>query len=287
MRKPKLIFDTSAINALAIDPEIEAIVKGIGLSYTVAITETVLAEIVATPEEEKRRKLLAVLDRLLHPGYCVMPYQWIIEHQAKAFDGDRAAYEWRKLNVRFVAGEEEIARQELVHAISEETRLSNRQLEDAFKALFADARPAFQKIFENGTERPTLRAATEHLMGDKGAYLSIAAGLVERATGNSPDESTVKEFIDRCVPFKALLVALCFAQYDRCIRGDGVESPGRAGRNDMYSAVYLPYCSVFVTNDEGQQKALGSVADLMGLDVDVLMYPDFKNRLFGIGAAAI
>jgi hypothetical protein len=281
---PKLIFDTSAVNALAIAPEIEAIIKGIGLSYTVAITETVFAEIVATPEEEKRRKLLGVLDRLLHPGYCVMPYQWIIEHQAKAFEGDRTEYDWRQLNVRFVEGEEEIARQEVVHAISEETKVSNRQLEDAFTALFANARPAFQKIFENGAERPTLRAATEHLMGDRGAYLSIAAGLVERATGNRPDEPTVKEFIDRCDPFKALLVALCFAQYDRCIREDNVESLGRTGRNDMYSAVYLPYCRVFVTNDDGQQKALGSVAELMGLGVDVLMYVDFKNRLFGLGA---
>ena len=75
VRLPKLIFDTSAINALAADPHGDALIKGVRLSYTATITETVFAEIVATPDEERRRELLGVLDRLLHPGYCIMPYQ--------------------------------------------------------------------------------------------------------------------------------------------------------------------------------------------------------------------
>ena len=230
----KLIFDTSAVNALGLDPDIASMLKGLGLSYVIGITETVLAEIVATPDEEIRRGLLAVLDRLVHPGYCLMPYQWTIEHQAKAFDSDRSGFDWRKLHLRFLAGEVEITKQEFVHTISEETRMSNLQLEKAFKALFAQARPPFQKLFESGEERPSFRAVTEHLLADGGAYLSIGAGLMERATGKRPTESDVKEFIEACPPFKALLVALCFAQYDRCIRGENMPSLGRAGRNDMY-----------------------------------------------------
>ena len=50
----------------------------------------------------------------------------------------------------------------------------------------------------------------------------------------------------------------------------------------MCSAVYLAYCGVFVTNDEGQWKALRTVADLISRDVDVLMYNEFKSRLFGL-----
>jgi hypothetical protein len=57
-------------------------------------------------------------------------------------------------------------------------------------------------------------------------------------------ESEVKDFIDRCPPFKALLIALCFIQYDRCIRGENEPSLGKAGRYDTFSAVYLPYCRV-------------------------------------------
>ena len=37
------------------------------------------------------------------------------------------------------------------------------------------------------------------------------------------------------------------------------------------------------TNDEGQWKALTAVADLMGREMDILMYDDFKKKLFGLG----
>ena len=107
---------------------------------------------------------------------------------------------------------------------------------------------------------------------------------MERATGTRPAEAEVKDFVERCPPFKALLVALCFSQYDRCIRGEREPSLGRAGRYDMFSAVYLAYCSAFVTRDEGQWKALTAVAELIGRETAILLYDDFKARLFGLGS---
>jgi hypothetical protein len=83
---------------------------------------------------------------------------------------------------------------------------------------------------------------------------------------------------------KALLLALCFSQYDRCIREERQESLGRAGRLDVFSSVYLSYCRVFVTNDDGQCKALKAVAELMGREVEILMYEEFKAKLFGLSA---
>jgi hypothetical protein len=55
-----------------------------------------------------------------------------------------------------------------------------------------------------------------------------------------------------------------------------------ARRQDMFSAVFLPYCKVFVTDDEGQYNALKAVADLTGLETSILMYPDFKRDLLGV-----
>jgi hypothetical protein len=88
--------------------------------------------------------------------------------------------------------------------------------------------------------------------------------------------------MERCPPFKALLVALCVAQYDRCIRGERDPWIGKAGRNDMFSAVYLPYCQVYVTNDKGQSTALTKIAQIAGIGVSVQMYGVFKEQLFGI-----
>jgi hypothetical protein len=65
-----------------------------------------------------------------------------------------------------------------------------------------------------------------------------------------------------------------------CIRDPRKASLGKAGRYDMFTAVYLPYCEVFVTNDPGQWKTLTAVADLTGSEMEILLYADFKANLF-------
>ena len=80
----KLIFDTSALNALEADVDRDAIIRTLGLLYVVGITETSFSEIIATPDEALRLKLIDVLKRLLSCGKCIMPFNWIIERQAKA-----------------------------------------------------------------------------------------------------------------------------------------------------------------------------------------------------------
>lgn len=188
-----LAFDTSAINALSADPECEAIVRGMRAAYLVAITETVLAEVAAHPVESKRLALLGLIERLLKFGICVLPYHVIIEEQAKAYQSDPSGYEWRRVNVRFPEAEGEVVRQEIIHRLSDETRETLRQWDKDFRAIFSTARPAFQKLFEEKMEeRPSLKAVTDHLMSGGGAYLSIGAGLMERATRILPKETEVK-----------------------------------------------------------------------------------------------
>src|SRR5438128_11886211 len=119
-RKTKLIFDTSGINALAEDPDRKAIIEGLCIAYFVEITVTALSEVAATPDEEHRKELLDILKRLLACGQCVMPFNWIIEEHAKAHQANPAGYAWRKLIVRFQEAENEIARQEYLHKLSEQ-----------------------------------------------------------------------------------------------------------------------------------------------------------------------
>ena len=248
----------------------------------VGIPETTLSEVVACPDELERRRLLDVFKRLLNSGNCIMPLQWIVEEQAKAYQRDPTAYDWKRLDVRFKEGENEIARQEIIHSLSEETRASQKAWEKQFQSIYRDARAAFQALFEASDKRPSLREVTDKLLAEGGAHLGIGANLIEKATGTHPSEADTKDFMERCPPFKALLVALCFAQYDRCIRSEREQSLGKAGRVDMLSAVYLPYCKTYITNDEGQNKALNAVAELMEVEVSVVLYEDFKSQLFGL-----
>jgi hypothetical protein len=211
-----------------------------------------------------------------------MPFQWIVEEQAKAYQRDHLGYDWKRLNVRFEECENEIARQEIIHSLSEETRASQRAWDKEFQNIYRDAKSAFQALFEASEKRPSLREVTDKLLAEGGAHLEIGADLIEKAAGTRPSEADTKEFVERCPPFKALLVALCFAQYDRCIRSERQQSMGKAGRVDMLSAVYLPYCKTYVTNDGGQYKALNAVAELMYAEVSVVLYEDFKSQLFGL-----
>ena len=283
----KLIFDTSGINALADDPDYLKLLAGLRYAYLVGVTETVIAEIAANSEDSRRIQLLGIVERLLKCGMCVNPFHVIIEDQAKAYLADREAYEWRRVNVRFLEAEGEVVRQKIIHQVSEQTRETLRQLDKGFREIFSDAKPAFQSLFEgrNG-DRPSLKEVTDRLLGEGGAHRDIAINLFELGTGTRLTHEEINDFTERCLPFKALLVALCFSQYDRCIRPDRQESLGKASRLDMFSATYLPYCRVFVTDDDGQLKALRNVGEMIRLETDVLLYAHFKAKLFGIGIVA-
>ena len=283
--RKKLILDTSGINALADDPDCVALIRGLRITHLSGVTETTISEIAANSDEARRIQLLGVLERLLKFGMCVIPFHVIIEEQAKAYLADRRRYDWRRVNLRFAEAEGEVVRQE--SAVSEETRVTLKQWNQDFQAIFSDARAAFQKLFDRQDgKRPSLKEVADRMLGDGGAHREIAIDLFEQGTGTRPSQAEVHDFTERCLPFKALLVALCFSQYDRCIRGERQPWLGKAGRLDIFSAMYLPYCTVFVTNDDGQWKALRTVAKMIGRQMDILLYSEFKEKLFGIGVAA-
>lgn len=285
--RKKLIFDTSGINALADDPDYGALIRGLRISHLVRVTETTVSEIAANSDEARRIQLLGGLERLLKFGMCIFPFHVIIKEQAKAYLADRRGYKWRRVNVRFAEAEGEVVRQEVIHEVSDETRTRLKQWEKDFRAIFLNAKASFQGLFDgrDGT-RPSLKEVAARLLGEGGSHREIAIDLFERSTGMRLSQADVHDFTERCLPFKALLVALCFSQYDRCIRSERQPSLGRAGRLDIFSATYLPYCEVFVTNDDGQWKALRTVAEMIGQQIDILLYSDFKNKLSGIRVAS-
>ena len=198
----KLIIDTSGINALAADPDCDAIIRSLPVAYHVGITETVIAEVAAHPDDIERNLLLDVMERLLKFGKCVNPYQLIIEQQAKAYHADPKDFEWRKVNVRFFEAEREVVVREIINSVSDETRQSLRQWDRDYRAIFSTAKPTFQKLFEGGDgTRPSLREVTDILLADGGAHLSIGANLMERATGTRPPERSTTRAELGCVSF--------------------------------------------------------------------------------------
>lgn len=90
-------------------------------------------------------------------------------------------------------------------------------------------------------------------------------------------EATIKEFSDVCPPFRAFIYRMLLSWYDLAVRDRHAGQKFRAGRNDMFMSVYLPYCDKFVNVDANgeQEKCLREVVAVAGLETQILSYDNF------------
>jgi hypothetical protein len=288
---PILTFDTSGIsgtNCLADEPDSSALVAGLKSGFHTRFAFTSVSEIIATTSGERRRKLLRVCRGLLSSGDCIDPQHEIIRKMVKSFE-ETSPFDWTDVNVRFPEAENEIARQDnFGDDLAEEEREEARVLDGTFVKIYDDAKPAFDKLFAAGKEKVP-RSVSElvaRLQITGGAFWTLASNLYARVGRIRPDETTIRRFVTECPPFHALMIALCTAQYDRCVRPQNVGPSLRSGRNDTFMSVCLPYCEQFVTNDSGQLECYKEVISICDLNVDIRSYEDFRNGFFVMGAAA-
>ena len=278
-RKSILIFDTSALDRLARESD-TALKAGVTEGYAVRLTTRNISEIVATVDIEQRNKLLDLCMSLLRNGECILPFNEIAKELVIEFErGGR--FDWRSVGIRAPEVEQEIIRREIINdQLAAEERESSFSAEDEFVKVFRDAEPHFAKIFKEGKDlRPaSLGELISRLQIKDGAFWSLGIQFYERAAGRSPDEETIRRFVDACPPFQGLLLAAFAASYERCIRELANGKPSlRAGRVDVLMSVYLPYCDEFITADQRQENCLKEVAALGSLDVRVRAYEEFAG----------
>jgi hypothetical protein len=279
--KQTLIFDTSALNRLADDKDSGALLAGLKAAFSIRLTATNIDDVAATPDANRRRALLDLCKQLLFGGECIQPYHWIIEQLITQADS-AASLGWQELDIRSREYEEEIARQEILDdQVAAEQWEHARAAQQQFQKIYDDARPHFERLFQAAPEKrpasfPDLVAK---LKVPGGAFWSYAIGLYERAAKNRVDEGAIRTFVDEYPPFRALLLALCIAQYERCIRDLRAGPSYRAGSFDLYAAVYLPYCDQFVTAEKRrrQERCLAEVAREGGLSVKVGSYDNLRG----------
>lgn len=167
--------------------------------------------------------------------------------------------------------------------LSAEQRQRQSELQKEYRKAFTQQRPRYDAAYAPTNEpRPTRFDEALKLadVGNKKRTISLGKGLYQRVTGTSISREAVSAFIASCPPFRAFIYAT-MSDFDLALRdkhrGEGFE----AGRNDMYMAVYPPYCDEFVTDEKHgeQEKCLRKIAAAAGLHTDVLSYDDFRKRL--------
>jgi len=279
--KPILTFDTSSIGGtgcLVDEPDLEALIAGFTSGFHSRFTFTSVGEMIATTSRERRRKQVQVCKRLLSSGDCIDPQHEIIRKMVEHFE-QPGPFDWTSVYVRFLAAENEIAReQDFDDELAEMEREEARAYERRFVDVFGDAKPEFDKIFAAGTKIPGSASELVSRLQAGGAFWKLAGNLCARVSKNSWDAAKVRRFFDACPPFGALMVALFVAQYDRCVRPQNAGPSLRAGRNDTFMAICLPYCEQFVTNDARQLRCFKEVVSICKLPVVVESYDDFRSR---------
>ena len=124
------------------------------------------------------------------------------------------------------------------------------------------------------------------LQVEGGPFWTFARKLYKYVAKKPVDEPAIRRFVAECPPFHAWMIALCAAQWDRCLRPPNVRPSLRSGRNDTIMSVCLPYCQQFVTNDSGQLECYKEVVSICGLDVNIRSYEEFRSVFWVKGAVA-
>jgi hypothetical protein len=288
--KQTLSFDTSGINRL-IDPRVEPAVAlaAIQTAFHPRLTGTSVDEIIADSEPSRRSRQLDACKTLMREGDVLLPFHELLRNHIVAFEGGRA-YSWRAVPFEAFDYRREIALREITtDALSEEQLQHAVTSAEEFETIYADARPHFDAIFERDPDqaRPAVEEVLEAFQQPGGSFWEMAARLYERACGHRPDEGAMRKFVDLCPPFRTILYAMVLAQHDRVIaEKTDRERAKLAGRVDVFSATFLPYCAIFVSDDRDQQRFLRKVVELSGLTTEILWFNTFLDRI-GVGSQCL
>lgn len=275
----RISFDTSAINTLASVPDRNLLVARINTEFRAALTFPSVAEPLATRKTDRRSILFDLLESLLKNGECVQAHH-IILTQLVYRNQRYGISRWDRLDIRFPECERAVVRRNFSEKESQEERLFALETEATYKKTFEDVRPIFKKVFDDGEEcPPTFTEFTPHLTGAGGAFWKMSANLYERASQVDLPEEQIREFIEDCPPFHALVLGIFCMEFEWAITEIPAPKHKRVGKTDTFSAVYLPYCDVYVTDDARQRKYFKEIVALLKLSVEVWSVEDLKSYL--------
>lgn len=190
-----------------------------------------------------------------------------------------------------IEAENEILRAEdFDEELAAQEREENRKNNKAFCGVYGDARKPFDDVAAqataNGTGMPGSLAELVGALQKGGAFWTLARNLYQRAAARPIDDETLRDFYAKCDPFRALMLAIFAALYDRCIRQPDDSRSLKSGRNDTFMAACLPYCNEFVTDDRGELACYQDVVALAGFETTIRSFDSFCDS-FLLGAGMI
>jgi hypothetical protein len=253
-------FDTSALNQLMDDPEGGRLTSILLRDFDVYITALNIIEIGKTARPD-RREQLRTFEKRLAKGFepLDLPNQLV----------QRACLAFHNRAEKIVVTLGEASRQLWVtmsepHSVGDQERSELTRWADGLESSNASAntvlRPELDRIFaSNPAARPRTPKQLLRIYMRAGwpVRYRVTAEIYKRATGCILPLSQLDNFLTTQPSIWSLyLGAEAYSIYYGAALGRGLGPRNRAGMLDLWAAVYLPFCDVFVTHDSGQFSAL-------------------------------
>lgn len=281
---PIVSFDTSSHNRLVKDGSLsETILAGLKSGFAFRFVGLSIDEMVATADPVKRSSLFAYCSRIQDGvSECIYPHNELVKRMIVEYSKNPTAFDWKSVDVKAREYERAIRTGELVNddALSAEQKAHLKERLKEYEDMWARLRPELEQVLKRHGEAPppTFREVIARLQSEGSLIWNMGKLLHDRAAKTNASEATIKDFMDSCPPFRALIYAMLLSWYDRAVRDEKGEK-FEAGRNDMFMAVHLPYCDKFVTAEKygEQERCLREVVAVAGLKTEILSYDDFCN----------
>lgn len=281
---PKIVLDTSALNRLRKDLVSGPILKALAGCFDVIFTGASLAELIATPREKGREALLRQCDPVLASARCIWPPAEIIRLLVVAHLRDAVRFSWTTVDVGAEYYKPVILRRHFSDATCIEQRHQHFRLESAFKKYWTDCRSRPDPIL---AKDPSMRPTTYHEAAaiaalEGGVLWDIGQGLYSFVAKKPLLDSELRAILDACPPFRAVCYALVMSRFNWSLRPHD-DRTAVAGRNDLMTAAYLPYCERFITDDWAHRRSLREIAIEAKLECEILSVDELIEH-FAVGA---
>ncbi len=294
LNRPVIVLDTSVHNRMMQDGlQSEAIFAALQTGYIVRIIGIGIEELMATPDCETRTRLIASAARLMNgPFDCLLPQDEIGTRLVRAYEADPLHFQWGRVDITSPEYTAELTKRTLTanDAFADYVRRNLLDSSKQFETTWSKLRSKLEEIYQrDGSPRPlTFGEVIPQAIGENGLFWGVAEDLYNLAARTPASDGTIRHFVEACPPFRCLVHAILMAWYDRSLREYQGGERFRACRNDLFMAIYLPYCNQFISAEKnGQQsKCLAEVARLANVATLVRSYDDFCSGLLVPVAAA-
>jgi hypothetical protein len=154
MSLPRIVFDTSVLNALAKGgSRSEPYIKALNCGFDVCLTAMSVDELISTTDEDTREMLIACCQRLLASGRCVWPPHEILTLLVSAHARNPAGFDWQQVDIRAKVYERAIIDRDFTNELCVKQLNHQKQVEDEFMEFWERLRLELDPIFAKDPER--------------------------------------------------------------------------------------------------------------------------------------